>query len=149
MNSDPFPRRLSRFKTRLSRCARARSACGRTNANAASTHELKDESQPSQPAGLGGGERAQRHRAMRNRRHNFLRWSVESRDSRRFGTGTPIYYGRITRFTQHAKSFIPASFSGNGCPIQSKSSKVLSESICVVGCASEVSRLVKQKPTRV
>lgn len=64
--------------------ARTRKAGKHTNVHAASTSELKGGSLPSQPAGLCRGERAQRHRAMRNGRHNFLRCCVESWDRRRF-----------------------------------------------------------------
>ncbi len=71
------------FHNKAPYCAHARRACRRTNAHAASTDELKDGSLPSRPAGLDGGERAQRHRAMCNRRHNFLHCYVESRDCRR------------------------------------------------------------------
>jgi hypothetical protein len=51
--------------------------------HAASTSELKGGSLPGQQAGLRRGERAQSHRAMCNRRHNFLRCYVESWDRRR------------------------------------------------------------------
>src|SRR5581483_223627 len=70
-NSSAFPRRFFRFKIKLPIARNARRANKRTNAPAASTDELKEWEPASRPAGLDGGEQAQRNRAMCNRQHKF------------------------------------------------------------------------------
>jgi hypothetical protein len=75
-NSAPLPRRSLRF-TKAPFCTHARRAGRRTDAHAASTNKLKDGANPADRLDLDGGERAQRHRAMCNRRHNLLPCWVE------------------------------------------------------------------------